>query len=243
MKSMLLESWERMPKQMRNSFVRPYYEILKKKRLELCIKRLFDIIFSIILIFLFFPLFLIIALLIKLDSNGSVLFIQKRVTCNYKLFKIFKFRTMFDNNGSLLTQEGDARITKIGAFLRKYHLDELPQLFNVLLGDMSFVGARPELPYYVDKYEPEMLATLLLPTGITSLTSVIYKDEEKLLAKYTDNLEETYIRKIIPDKMKYNLQSLRYFSLFNDFKVIIITILAVIGICKVKNNSQIILKQ
>lgn len=235
---MLLQSWEKLPKQMQNSFVRPYYEILRKKRIELCIKRILDIFFSLVLIVILLPLFLIIAIFIKLDSQGNILFTQTRVTCNYRLFKIYKFRTMLENKGSLLTQEGDSRITKVGTFLRKYHLDELPQLFNILLGDMTFVGARPELPYYVEKYEPEMLATLLLPTGMTSFTSIVYKDEEKLLANYKNNLEEIYLNKIIPDKMKLNLKALLNFSLFNDFKVIIVTILAVLGVCNVDYNSK-----
>ena len=220
-----------MPDPIRNESVKPYYDILKKKKIQLLGKRIFDFTLSGLMIMFFSPLFIFIAILIKLDSKGPVFFRQTRVTTNYRLFKILKFRTMVENAeqlGSLVTPHNDVRITKIGHFLRKFRLDEIPQLFNVFVGDMSFVGTRPEVLEYVKEYTPEMYATLLMPAGVTSLTSIIYKDEEKLLSA-TNNPNEIYINKILPEKMKLNLSSLKNISLINDFKIMIYTLLAVTG--------------
>ena len=232
----LLCSWKKLPDQMRNEAVKSYYELLKGKKIQLFVKRLSDLLLSIFLIILLAPLFLLIAVLIKIDSKGSVFFIQDRITANYKFFKIIKFRTMYENEintGSLVTSFDDSRITKLGRYLRKYHLDELPQLYNVLIGDMTFVGTRPEVLKYVEKYKPEMYATLLLPAGITSFSSILYKDEEKQL-EGCENIDEVYLSKILPEKMKYNLDSLRNFSILNDYKIMWYTFLAVAGLYSIK---------
>ena len=229
---MLLSPWEKLPDSIKNEAVKPYYDILKKKVIILLIKRIFDFILSGLMIIVFSPLLLTIALLIKLDSKGPIFFKQTRVTTNHRLFKILKFRTMVENAeqlGSLVTPENDVRITKIGRILRRYRLDEIPQLFNVFVGDMSFVGTRPEVLEYVKQYTPEMYATLLMPAGITSLTSILYKDEEKILSD-TNNPNEIYINKILPDKMKLNLSSLKNISLLNDIKIMVYTLLAVTGL-------------
>ena len=151
--NMLLSPWHNLPAQMRNDAVKPYYDMLSKKKIQLLAKRLFDFFIASLLMFVLFPLFLIIAVLIKLDSKGSIFFVQIRLTANCKRFKIFKFRTMHELNNateSLLTSYNDSRVTRVGAFLRKYHLDEMPQLINIIRGDMSFVGTRPEVEKYIN---------------------------------------------------------------------------------------------
>jgi len=227
---MVLKKWENIPEVMQNDSVRKYYDILQKKSFQLIIKRIFDFCLSLILIVILSPLLLIIAVIIKLDSKGPVFFRQVRVTTYNKRFKIFKFRTMTEDAekfGTKVTVNNDKRITKAGHFLRKYRLDELPQLFNIILGgDMSFVGTRPEVPRYVGRYTDEMMATLLMPAGITSEASIIYKDEEKLLSD-ADDVDLVYVRDILPEKMKYNLNSLKGFSLMNDIKVMLWTVKAV----------------
>ena len=168
------------------------------------------------------PVFIILALIIKLDSRGPVFYRQTRVTAYGKKFKIFKFRTMVQNAdkiGTQVTVSNDSRITKVGAFLRKYRLDEISQLIDVFRGTMTFVGVRPEVPKYVEHYTDEMLATLLLPAGITSKTSIYYKDENKLLDS-SENADDTYINEILPVKMRYNLKGLLEFSFLDDIKVI-----------------------
>ena len=222
-------SWEKLPDQIRNEAVKPYYELLKQKRIQLFIKRLLDLLLSLLLIVFFAPFFLLIAALIKIDSKGKVFFKQTRVTADYKYFKIIKFRTMYDDSKeSNITAFDDSRITRFGKYLRKYHLDELPQLFNVLLGDMSFVGTRPEVVKFVETYKPEMFATLLLPAGVTSWASILYKDEEKLFEGCKD-IDDKYISVILPDKMKYNLDYLKKYSIWNDIKIIIYTFFSIIG--------------
>lgn len=171
--------------------------------------------------------FVIIAIFIKIESKGPVFYMQTRVTRYNKDFKIFKFRTMkidADKEGSLVTIANDKRITKDGAFLRKTKLDELPQLINVLIGQMSFVGARPEVRKYVNSYNSEMLATLLMPPGITSSASIKFKDEASLIQNASD-IDEIYIGKILPDKMEYNLQDLKKYSLIRHVKLVFKTIL------------------
>lgn len=226
----MLRDWEKLPVYMRTKEVKPYYDHLKQKRNSLLLKRVFDFMVSLIMLILLAPVFLILSILIMKDSKGGVFYRQERVTQYGRKFKIFKFRTMVanaDQIGTQVTVQNDHRITKIGQILRKYRLDELPQLINILLGDMSFVGTRPESTYYVKKYTPEMFATLLLPAGVTSEASVRYKDEAELL-DHADDVDEVYINQVLPEKMKYNLKSIMGFSLFSDLLTMIFTVVAVI---------------
>lgn len=227
---MLVKRWDKLPIDMQNDAVRPYYEILRKKAVSLLVKRLFDIVISIVLLVVLSPVFLIVSLFIKADSKGPVFYSQERVTQYGKRFKIFKFRTMVENadkNGSLVTVNNDSRVTKIGKKLRKYRLDEIPQLFNILTGDMTFVGTRPEVPKYVACYTDEMKATLLLPAGVTSKASVEYKDEEKIL-KEAENTDEVYVERILGEKMRINIESIKSFSFFSDMALLLRTCLAVL---------------
>lgn len=228
---MVLKRWEDLPEKIKNEDVKRYYDILSKKRISLVIKRIFDLVLAIILLIILSPLFIIIAIAIKIDSKGPVMFRQTRVTQYGKKFRIFKFRTMItdaEKIGSQVTTKNDTRITRIGRVLRKYRLDEIPQLLNIIAGDMSFVGTRPEVPKYVEKYTDEMMATLLLPAGVTSETSIKYKDEELLLTN-ASNVDNLYVNKVLPEKMKYNLKSIEEFGLINDMKTMVITMLAVIS--------------
>lgn len=215
---------------MKNEEVKKYYEIVKKRKAALIFKRIFDIVMSVFLIILFSPLLLATFIVIKLDSPGKALFLQDRVTQNGKIFKVFKFRTMVENAeslGSQVTAGEDPRITKCGRWLRKFRIDEVPQLFNILKGELSFVGVRPEVPKYVKKYTPEMFATLLLPAGVTSMTSIMYKDESKLL-EGAENPDKTYVEEILPEKMKYNLEYIKNFNFWYDIKVMVKTVFAII---------------
>lgn len=226
----MLREWERLPKYMRTEAVRPYYDCLKKKKTSLLLKRAFDLIAAILLFILLLPLLVIISILIIFDSKGGVFFRQERITQYGRKFKIFKFRTMTagaDRLGTQVTVKNDSRITRIGQVLRKYRLDELPQLLNIILGDMSFCGTRPESTYYVKKYNPEMFATLLLPAGVTSEASIRYKDEAVLLEQAED-VDEVYVKQILPGKMKYNLESIRKFSLLRELRTLFRTVLAVL---------------
>ena len=203
---MILRSWDKLPEYMRNDKVKPYYELLKKRTGSLIMKRIFDIVMSLLLLVILFPVFLVVSIWIKLDSKGPVFFRQVRVTTYGKQFRIFKFRTMCENaekKGSLVTVGNDSRITKVGEKIRHCRLDEIPQLLNVLAGDMTFVGTRPEVVKYVNAYSDEMYATLLLPAGITSVASIQYKDEDEILSKAEDP-DDAYIHEVLPDKMKYN---------------------------------------
>lgn len=219
---MLLKKWNEMPEFMRNDEVRYYYDILKKKTFSLILKRMFDIVMSLLLIVLLSPVLLVLAILIKLDSKGPVFYRQERVTQYGKLFRIFKFRTMIvdaDKKGSLVTTKNDNRITKIGNKIRKCRLDEIPQLFNILLGDMSFVGTRPEVKKYVDQYTDEMKATLLLPAGVTSLASINFKDEDEIISEMLNekkSIDKAYIESILPKKMKFNLNYILEISFLGD---------------------------
>ena len=226
----MLRRFERLPFDMQNEDVKRYYQILSKRRFSLFLKRVFDIFVSLGMLLLIGPVFLILAILIKLDSEGPVFFRQVRVTQYGRRFKIFKFRTMVNNAdkiGSLVTTKNDSRVTKIGSIIRSTRIDELPQLINILLGDMTFVGTRPEVVKYVDRYTDEMKATLLLPAGVTSEASISYKDEEKLLAD-AENADDTYVNDILPEKMKYNLQAIEKFSIISDVKTMFRTVLAVL---------------
>ena len=227
---MLLKEWNKLPASMQTPEVRKYYDELRRKPLDLFLKRLFDIVVSITLIHLLWIPMVFIALWIKHDSKGPVFFRQIRITTGGKEFKIFKFRTMVvdaEKLGTQVTAYQDPRITKSGRFLRKFRLDELPQLFNVLTGDMSFVGTRPEVPRYVEAYTPEMWATLLMPAGITSEASIQYKDEDRLLEGAKDP-DKVYVEQILPEKMKYNLNYIRKFHFINDLAIMIKTVLAVV---------------
>lgn len=227
----MLRKWEELPDFMKTEAVRPYYDILSKKKKALIVKRVFDIVMAAFLIILLSPVMFVIAIAVKLDSKGEVFFRQERVTQYGKIFKIYKFRTMVkdaDKLGSQVTTKNDARVTRIGRFLRRYRLDETAQLFNVLSGDMSFVGTRPEVPKYVKKYTNEMYATLLLPAGITSDASIMYKDEEKLLAE-AESADDVYVNKVLPIKMKYNLRYLIDFDIQNEIITMTRTLFAVTG--------------
>ncbi|KAF1298825.1 glycosyl transferase [Enterococcus sp. JM4C] len=225
----MLSKWNKLPKEMKNKEIEYYYNKLNKKRSSLFLKRLFDfIVASLMLIVLVVPL-IVIAILIKLDSRGTVFYKQIRVTKNKIEFGIYKFRTMVanaDKKGSLVTIDNDVRITKIGAILRKYRIDEIPQLINIVKGEMTFVGARPEVPHYVSEYTNEMDATFLLPAGVTSLASIKYKDEQKILSD-VQNIDEVYVDEILPKKMAYNLNYLEKYSFLNDLKIMISTLIAV----------------
>nr|WP_298485013.1 sugar transferase [uncultured Ruminococcus sp.] len=226
----MLKKWEDLPKFMQTKEVREYYDILAKKGFSLRVKRCFDVVVSLVMIIVLLPVLAIISLLIAADSKGGVLFCQERVTQYGRRFKIFKFRTMVkdaDKLGSQVTVDNDMRITKVGGVLRKYRLDELPQLFNIFLGDMSFVGTRPEVPKYVEKYTPKMIATLLMPAGVTSTASIKYKDEAELL-ETADDVDMVYIKKVLPKKMKYNLYDIRKFSAAEDIFIMIDTVIAVL---------------
>ena len=229
---MKLKAWESLPQYMQNDAVREYYDILAKRTSSLVVKRLFDIVVSAIMLIVVSPVLLILAVWIKLDSQGPVFFRQARITQYGRVFRIFKFRTMVNNAdkiGSQVTVGNDSRITKVGAKIRKLRLDELPQLINVLLGDMSFVGTRPEVKKYVDAYTPEMMATLLLPAGVTSVASIRYKDEAALLDKAED-VDRVYIEQVLPGKMEYNLASVRQFGFWSDISTMVWTVVAVLGI-------------
>lgn len=226
----MLRKWEELPSFMQCDEVRKYYDILSKKKISLRLKRIFDVVMAEILLVIFAIPMLIIAMMIKLDSPGPVFYRQERVTAYGKKFKIHKFRTMVnhaDKMGTAVTVQNDSRITKIGAKLRDLRIDELPQLLDVLNGDMSFVGTRPEAVKYVRKYTKEMRATLLLPAGITSEASIRYKDEAKLLDE-AENADEVYVKKILQEKMKYNLESIMKFGFLRDIKMMLLTVSAIL---------------
>lgn len=229
---MLLLPYEQLPKAFQNEKVKPYYDILNKKKKSLLLKRMTDIVLSVLLLLiLMFPM-LVIALLVKVTSRGPVFYKQKRVTTYGKTFHILKFRTMIkdaDQIGALVTSEGDSRVTPVGKFLRRYRLDEFPQIFNVLSGKMSIVGTRPEVPKYVACYTPEMYATLLMPAGITSFASIKYKDEEKLLSgNEQEDIDKNYVEKILPQKMRYNLKYIYRFGFRRDLFLMLKTIKEVV---------------
>ena len=227
----MLKPYKKLPKNMQNKKVKEYYDILKKKRIYLFVKRAFDIIASFLLLIILSPVFLVISIMIKIDSKGPVFYRQERITRYGRKFKIFKFRTMIvdaDKKGSLVTKNNDDRITKVGRVIRKTSIDELPQLINILKGDMSFVGTRPEVLKYVDKYNDEMMATLLLRAGVTSKASIEFSDEAKIMDKYlnkNNNIDEVYVNKVLPEKMKYNLEYTKKCNIFMDIKLCIKTII------------------
>lgn len=226
----MLKNWNELPEYMRADEVRPYYDLLQRKKLSLFFKRVFDIVVSLIMIILCSPILLIISILIVKDSKGGVFYRQERVTQYGRVFRMFKFRTMVQNAdqiGTQVTVSNDSRITKIGSKLRDCRLDELPQLFNIFLGDMTFVGTRPESVHYVKSYTNEMYATLLLPAGVTSEASIEYKDEADLLDQ-ADDVDSVYINEVLPEKMKYNLNSIKEFSFFKEIATMFRTVFAVL---------------
>lgn len=227
---MRLVKWEALPETMQTPQVREYYDILAKKRGSLLCKRMFDIGVSAVMLVLLSPVFLVLAVVIKLDSPGPVFYRQVRLTQYGKPFRIFKFRTMVQgaDKGSQVTVGGDSRITRVGRVIRKCRLDEIGQLLDVFRGTMTFVGTRPEVPKYAASYTPEMMATFLLPAGVTSLTSIYYKDEERLLNGAEDS-DRVYVEKILPGKMRYNLEGIRSFGFFKDIKIMGMTFLAMLG--------------
>ncbi len=231
----MLTEWDELPEWMKTDEVRGYYEILYSKRSQLAVKRAFDLAAGVVMFALLSPVMLAVSIAILADSKGGILYLQERVTQNGRIFRIHKFRTMVKNAdriGAHVTAGNDPRITRVGAFLRRYRLDELPQLLDVITGDMTFVGTRPEALRYVKRYTPEMMATLLLPAGITSEASIRFRDEAKMLERLTgsgEDIDEAYITRILPQKMKYNLDSLRKFGLHRDLLTMVQTLLAVLG--------------
>ncbi|MBQ5592686.1 MAG: sugar transferase [Clostridia bacterium] len=240
---MILRKWEDLPTRMQTPEVERYYNILKRKKAQLLIKRISDVLISGVLLVLLSPVFAVTALAIKLDSRGPVFYRQVRVTQYAERFSIFKFRSMVTDadKGIQLTVNNDSRITRTGRFIRRLKIDELSQLIDVFRGTMTFVGTRPEVPKYVEKYTDEMMATLLLPAGITSLASVYYKDENQLLDA-ADDPEGMYLETVLPDKMYYNLKAIEEFGLVEELKILIMTVLAVIGMDFAKKESQTIKK-
>lgn len=227
---MMLCKWENLPEEMKVKEVYKYYCILNNKKTELLFKRTFDIVVSLIMLIVLSPVFLVLAIAIKTDSKGPVFYRQIRVTQYGRKYRIHKFRSMIQeaDKGLQVTINNDTRITRVGRFIRKYRLDEICQLIDILDGAMTFVGTRPEVPKYVEQYTPEMLATLLLPAGVTSRASIFYRDESRLLATAED-ADKTYVESILPEKMYYNLKDIENFSFWTDIKIIFMTVFAVLG--------------
>ncbi len=222
--------YEEIPMFMKNEIVAKYHKMLMRKKYILFFKRVFDLIFSLIMAIILFPVLITTCIIIKCDSPGKVIFKQKRITQCGKVFDIFKFRTMVEDAekiGTQVTTGDDPRITRCGKWLRKYRIDELPQIFNIIRGELSFVGPRPEVQKYVLQYTDEMLATLLIPAGVTSLASIIYKDESKMLEN-ANNPDEVYVKEVLPQKMKYNIEYIEKMSIAYDIKIILKTICAVL---------------
>lgn len=227
----MLKKWEDLPQEMQIPEVKQYYDMLDKKRGSLIIKRIFDIVVSSILLIILSPIIILLSIAIKVDSKGPVFYRQERYTQYGRKFKIHKFRSMCDGadkKGSLVTVENDCRVTRVGKVVRKCRLDEIAQLIDVLKGDMTFVGVRPEVKKYVENYEREWLATFLLPAGITNLTCIYFKDEDEMLTGIED-VDKEYMEKILPIKMKWNLKGLKEFSLLGDIKLMFMTFIAVCG--------------
>lgn len=228
---MLIKKWEKLPSELQIEEVRPYWERLRKKNFSLFWKRVFDIFVSGLALLILLPFFLILSLAIVIDSRGGVFYRQERVTQYGKHFRIFKFRSMVsgaDKKGSLVTVNNDTRVTRVGRFIRKCKIDELSQLIDVFRGTMTFVGTRPEVSKYVNQYKPEYLATLLLPAGITSMASIMFKDENNMLEN-SENSDKTYIEEILPIKMDWNLSDLMKYGFWRDVKLCFMTFFALFG--------------
>lgn len=215
---------------MQTEEVKKYYYILKKKKASLFFKRVFDLLVSIVGLIILSPVYLILAIIIKIDSPGPVFYRQERVTQYGKHFRIHKFRTMVQNadKGSQVTVNNDSRVTRVGKVIRGCRLDEIAQLIDVFQGTLTLCGVRPETPKYVAEYTNEMMATLLLPAGVTSLASIYYKDEAKILDG-VDDPDKVYIEQILPEKMYYNLKGIEQFSFWKDIKIMFMTVFAVLG--------------
>ena len=223
-----------LPEFMRNGLVIKTQKELRQRKGYLISKRIFDIVVSLLLLVPLSIVFLVIAIAIKLEDGGPIFYRQQRITTYGRVFRIFKFRTMVmnaDKMGPLVTQDNDSRITKIGKKIRSFRLDEVPQLINVLIGDMSFVGTRPEVQKYVDAYSEEMMVTLLLPAGITSKSSIEFRNEADKISKWMEQgltADEAYIQKILPEKMQYNIDYIEEVSVAQDIKVMLQTVFAVL---------------
>lgn len=227
---MTVKKWEKLPPEFQTEEVRPYYEILRKKQVSLMAKRGFDAVVSALMLAVLSPVFLALAVAIKLDSPGPVFYRQVRVTQYGRQFRIFKFRSMVSNAdkiGAQVTVGNDSRITRVGRVIRNCRLDEICQLIDIFRGTMTFVGTRPEVPKYVAAYTPEMMATLLLPAGVTSEASIRYKDESALLDGAED-VDEVYIHQVLPGKMEYNLDAIRNFGFWSDIRTMLRTVKAVL---------------
>lgn len=227
----MLRKWDDLPEIMKCTEVKEYYDILATRRTSLWLKRFFDVFMAGLMLIVLAPIMLILGVIIKIDSNGPILFKQIRITSYGRKFKVLKFRSMIDGadqNSGQLTAINDQRVTRVGAYIRHIRLDELPQLFNIIKGDMSFVGTRPEVPKYVEHYTKPMLATLLLPAGVTSEASILYKDENRLLGS-TSDVEKVYIEEVLPEKMHYNLMALKKFGFLCELKTMVRTVFAVCG--------------
>ena len=236
---MLIKKWEKLPPEFQIDEIRPYWEKLRKKNFSLFWKRVFDIFVSGIVLLIISPFFLILSLIIVIDSKGGVFYRQERVTQYGRVFKIYKFRSMVcdaDKKGTSITIEGDRRITRVGKFIRKFKIDEMSQLIDIFRGTMTFIGTRPEIPKYVDKYKPEYLATLLLPAGVSSTASIMFKNENDMLNNVED-ADDVYLNKILPIKMKWNLLDIEKYGFWRDIKICFMTVLAVLG-KKYENKEQ-----
>ena len=228
---MLIKKWEKLPPELQIEEVRPYWERLSKKNFSLFWKRVFDIFVSGIVLVIISPFFLILSLAIVVDSRGGVFYRQERITQYGKSFRIFKFRSMVsgaDKKGTLVTVGNDARITRVGKFIRKFKIDEMSQLIDIFRGTMTFIGTRPEVPKYVDQYKAEYLATLLLPAGVSSTASIMFKNENDMLDK-ADDADEVYMNQILPIKMKWNLLDIKKFGFWRDIRICFMTVFAVLG--------------
>ncbi|MBR1802795.1 MAG: sugar transferase [Clostridia bacterium] len=230
---MIFKKWDAIPENLKNEETKKYYDILSRKKIQLCLKRIFDFMISFIMLILLSPFLLIMAIIIKIDSKGPVFYRQERITQYGRMFKIFKFRTMVQNAdkiGSLVTLGEDPRITRVGKKIRKYRIDEIPQLINILMGDMSFVGTRPEVKKYTDLYTDEMKATLLMPAGVTSRASIEYKDEDQMINTYLnkgEKVDDIYVNRVLPEKMKWNLKYIEEFNILKDIKIMLDTVIGV----------------
>lgn len=238
---MLPKQFEKLPAPMQNESVRPYFDALNKKRGYLKTKRLFDVAFSAFALTVASPFMLLTALAIKATSKGPVFYRQTRIGALGKEFGILKFRTMIpdaDKKGMHITVGADAsRITRVGRILRKLKIDELPQFINVLRGEMTIVGTRPEVMEYVEHYTPEMAATLLLPPGIVNKASIIFSNESEILGRVR-RPERYYIYQILPEKMHYNLEYLMHASMLRDLTTIFMTVGCVLGMTETKELPQ-----
>ena len=241
---MILKKWENIPDNIKNEKTKEYYDILNSKKITLFLKRIFDIIFSTILLIVLSPILIILAIAIKIDSKGPIFYRQERITQYGKIFKIFKFRTMIfnaDKIGALVTTKNDSRITRVGNIIRKCRLDEIPQLINILVGDMTFVGTRPEVKKYVERYTDEMKATLLMPAGVTSIASIKYKNEDEIIGKYIEqgeDIDDIYVNRVLPEKMKYNVDYVKKFTIFQDILICVQTVNEVLKIQNTKESTN-----